>query len=29
VDHDIQDHRRWLDLAGSYLALAEQYVRCW
>ncbi|WP_036250886.1 hypothetical protein [Methylobacter sp. BBA5.1] len=29
VDHDIRDHRRWLDLAGSYLALAEQYVRCW
>lgn len=26
VDHDVEDHQRWLGLAQTYLGLAERYV---
>jgi aminoglycoside phosphotransferase family enzyme len=29
VDHDVEDHQRWLSLARTYLDLAERYVHHW
>jgi aminoglycoside phosphotransferase family enzyme len=29
VDHQVQDHQRWLGLARTYLDLAERYLHYW